>query len=234
MSALRRHDAPASGDAHLSVEEAARVAGVKVNTMYDACRLHKVAAERTGGRWSIARQDAEEYGERVRAEAAREWTADDDGRLLQFRYAGLSWRECGIALGGRTASACRGRYVKLSGREIRRSAAESAPDFSAREDGLLRDYWVSKSLHELCMILPKRSWKAIVQRAGLLGLPPKGDAPLETAPEPEWSDVAPQRKCHDCGAPTSDYRCPACRAEWRRKNGVPLDADESGEEWGDA
>jgi len=28
------------------------------------------------------------------------------------------------------------------------------------------------------------------------------------------------RRCHDCGSPTWDYRCPKCRAKWRAKNGA--------------
>ena len=28
------------------------------------------------------------------------------------------------------------------------------------------------------------------------------------------------RKCHDCGEPTFDYRCTACRAKWKAKHGV--------------
>lgn len=28
------------------------------------------------------------------------------------------------------------------------------------------------------------------------------------------------RKCHDCGEPTTDYRCAPCRATWRVKNHV--------------
>lgn len=31
-----------------------------------------------------------------------------------------------------------------------------------------------------------------------------------------------KRKCHDCGKPTPDYRCPACLEKWRLKNGVPM------------
>ena len=34
-----------------------------------------------------------------------------------------------------------------------------------------------------------------------------------------------KRRCHDCGKPTTDYRCPACLKAWRLKNGVPLDGD---------
>jgi hypothetical protein len=28
------------------------------------------------------------------------------------------------------------------------------------------------------------------------------------------------RKCHDCGRPTTDFRCPSCRNEWRVRNGL--------------
>lgn len=31
----------------------------------------------------------------------------------------------------------------------------------------------------------------------------------------------PNRKCHDCGKPTWDYRCPECLKKWRAKNRVP-------------
>lgn len=32
------------------------------------------------------------------------------------------------------------------------------------------------------------------------------------------------RACHDCGRPTTDYRCPACREKFRRRHGVAADA----------
>lgn len=36
-----------------------------------------------------------------------------------------------------------------------------------------------------------------------------------------------RRRCHDCGKPTSDYRCPDCLLKWRRKHGVSIHADEN-------
>lgn len=33
------------------------------------------------------------------------------------------------------------------------------------------------------------------------------------------------RKCHDCGKLTSNYRCPACLKKWREKNHVTGDYD---------
>ena len=32
--------------------------------------------------------------------------------------------------------------------------------------------------------------------------------------------LRPSRRCHDCGRPTDDYRCPDCRRAWRLKNNV--------------
>lgn len=32
------------------------------------------------------------------------------------------------------------------------------------------------------------------------------------------------RACHDCGRPTTDYRCPACLAAFRQRHGVAADA----------
>lgn len=40
----------------------------------------------------------------------------------------------------------------------------------------------------------------------------------------EWERVRRSggggRRCHDCGRETWDYRCPACRAAFRRRHGV--------------
>lgn len=38
----------------------------------------------------------------------------------------------------------------------------------------------------------------------------------------------PNRKCHDCGKKTNDYRCPKCLARWRAKHGVSPNAVENG------
>lgn len=32
------------------------------------------------------------------------------------------------------------------------------------------------------------------------------------------------RTCHDCGKPTSDYRCADCLSKWRQKNHIVEDA----------
>jgi recombinational DNA repair protein RecR len=37
------------------------------------------------------------------------------------------------------------------------------------------------------------------------------------------------RKCHDCGEPTTDYRCTACRSKWRIKHGISPNMSDSEE-----
>lgn len=32
----------------------------------------------------------------------------------------------------------------------------------------------------------------------------------------------PKRKCHDCGKPTTDYRCAKCLKKWRKKHNLAI------------
>lgn len=48
-------------------------------------------------------------------------------------------------------------------------------------------------------------------------------APKETAHKKRNDDNL--RHYHDCGKPTSDYRCPECRAKWQKKHGVTASND---------
>lgn len=36
-------------------------------------------------------------------------------------------------------------------------------------------------------------------------------------------EIEPNRKCHDCGKPTNNYRCKDCLINWKKKNGIQLD-----------
>lgn len=53
---------------------------------------------------------------------------------------------------------------------------------------------------------------------------------LQGQPVPPKPYTIKLRSCHDCGTPTSDYRCPACLRKWRLKHGV---AQDGGEDYGD-
>lgn len=52
------------------------------------------------------------------------------------------------------------------------------------------------------------------------GLPERRDGARVRATK--MGGGAYMRRCHDCGAPTTDYRCPACWAKLRRKGGYNL------------
>ncbi len=63
----------------------------------------------------------------------------------------------------------------------------------------------------------ERSVSAVKRRAKVLGLAEK------RIPKSLQEAGADMRRCHDCGRPTPDYRCPRCRKKWQIKNHVPLD-----------
>lgn len=52
------------------------------------------------------------------------------------------------------------------------------------------------------------------------GLPPK--KPVDVPAR----QTLPKRACHDCGRPTTDYRCAACWEKLRRKLGLNLSGQE--------
>lgn len=64
-------------------------------------------------------------------------------------------------------------------------------------------------------------------------------AHLELFPEPQGKNSLPRgeasyrqitrymRRCHDCGRPTTDYRCPACWARLRSRGGYAPKGDAS-------
>lgn len=39
----------------------------------------------------------------------------------------------------------------------------------------------------------------------------------------EEIELEPTRHCHDCGTPTSNYRCDACWRKWKIKYGIPFE-----------
>lgn len=41
------------------------------------------------------------------------------------------------------------------------------------------------------------------------------------------------RKCHDCGRPTTDYRCPNCRQRFLAKHGIHLSSVDASDAYGE-
>ena len=83
----------------------------------------------------------------------------------------------------------------------------------------LKEKWIS---------VPKLLERTFGLRACVdAGLPPPRGSGDELQSK-KYDTPRPKRKCHDCGKPTDDYRCPECRRKWRLKNDVML-ADNGGD-----
>jgi len=146
--------------------------------------------------------------------SANPWTPAEDAVLRRMKNAGMAWQDISVAL-GRTAEAVRSRWRSASAQEER--PASGSREWTDAEDARLEaacatgGTWadVAKAVGG------SRSARACETRAGLLGLKRR------SSQERKRPDMLSRRRCHDCGRPTTDYRCPACLAAWRRRNGVP-------------
>lgn len=59
----------------------------------------------------------------------------------------------------------------------------------------------------------------------------RGECPKRQRPHRPKYMPLDVRKCHDCGKPTPDYRCPACQAAFREKNNVTWSDTVADEAW---
>lgn len=140
------------------------------------------------------------------------WTPEEDAVLDRLHAAGLDWETCAVAL-GRTDRACETRWRN-------RHRVRTGPNpWTPEEDASLRSSLArGMSWTEAAGRLPGRSVRACMARGRILGV--SAQKPVLKRP-----GALSGRRCHDCGKPTSDYRCPACLARWRAKHGVPVNAD---------
>jgi len=155
-----------------------------------------------------------------------QWSSEDEAILRKLRAQGKTFREISIVL-GRTVSACVNRHSELT-----RGKITAAPEGRSRFDPWRpeEDLAVASSYlpggPTLLEVSEKigRTYAACKKRARELEL----SEPRPPKPRPGL------RKCHDCGRPTPDYRCPACRKKWQIKHGVPLDnaaKNAMGDDW---
>lgn len=94
-----------------------------------------------------------------------------------------------------------------------------AKRWTPSQDAWLAAHW-GESLSSLGRHLGL-SREAVRIRAKRLGLAPrKARRPKLKPPLDNQLDNQFLRRCHDCGKPTTQYRCPECTKKWRLKNGV--------------
>jgi len=144
------------------------------------------------------------------------WTPEEDAVLRRLHAAGLDWATCSTAL-GRTERACETRWRTLA------RPKRGAVPWTEEEDEILRAVLArGLSWSDASAKLPGRTSRACMARGKALGVAML--KPLLKRP-----DALSMRRCHDCGRPTADYRCPKCRARWRARNGVSPSAGEDEE-----
>ena len=140
------------------------------------------------------------------------WTPEDDARIMELRSQGMTFADIAFEL-GRKAGSTAGRYRRLVAGEDELGRARQFNPWTPEEDALLTKLWDKQPLLDIAKAVG-RSRSACFHRAAFLG--------IKAPQKPEHAG----RRCHDCGRPTSDYRCPACRAKWKRKWNVQPNADE--------
>jgi hypothetical protein len=143
------------------------------------------------------------------------WTDEEDSVLRRMKDAGMDWQAISIAL-GRTLEAVKYRWrcVVPKGE---RAAGPGGEPWTPEEDAVLKKMAASGATWaETAKAVGGRSVVGCEMRARLLGISRKRKAQEEEPP----AETMSRRRCHDCGKPTTDYRCPSCLAAWRRRNGV--------------
>ena len=143
------------------------------------------------------------------------WTPEEDAKLLELRAEGFSNAEAARAL-GRSVSAvvCRFGLLRRSGGQV---SARAAAPWTEEEEEWLRQHYGRMTGAE-CGEALGRTKESVTTKARKLGIAKgrPGRLALEPVQEPEVPRTR-KRKCHDCGRPTYDFRCPACWAKLRRE-----------------
>lgn len=147
----------------------------------------------------------------------RPYSAADDAWLCEH-YADAPTEELRARFPERTIKAlsAHARYLGL-----RRSSEALAKNCAAwadwERDKLCRLYALGLTVDDIAKVLG-RSPAAVHTQCSLIGLRRTED--MRSYPPSGACGPKPKRRCHDCGRPTDDYRCPVCLRKWRQKNGV--------------
>lgn len=141
------------------------------------------------------------------------WTSEEDALL----------RELWHVLPVEQISERIGRTVKGIYRRAHRLGLTSGEwqglkkSWTPEEDAVLKEHVGTMTFAEIGALLG-RTDKSVKARALHLSL--RGGA----KPRPPRLENV-KRRCHDCGRPTPDYRCPACWRKLRRRLGCPAEEE---------
>jgi len=138
------------------------------------------------------------------------WTPEEDRRLWELNGEGFSYADMARCI-GRSESACKQRLMRLF------RAGGGAPPLAPLPWTDADLGWLALNYIRLggraCAEHLGRTLSAVQEKAKRLGV-------ARTSEPREKSLGWAQRRCHDCGKPTTNYRCPKCLSAWRRKHGI--------------
>ena len=181
----------------------------------------------------------------ITIELPRAWTPEDDTKLLQMRGEGKTFADCGTVLGRTPhACESRLQRLKAAGPiagllpPSRSWSAEE--DAVLRENWtrmLARDIVYLLPGRSLKAVYTRAQTLRLADAYGLHNRGPRPKSKPEQEPKPrpkpepkpepkprpqrkrptesKPAPVGKMRRCHDCGKPTTDFRCPKCWAKLR-------------------
>jgi hypothetical protein len=140
------------------------------------------------------------------------WTPEEDAMLKEL-WPVLSMEQISERI-GRTV---KGIYRRANRLGLTCGNQAAKVPWTPEEDKMLKENIGSMTYAEIGELLG-RSEKSVKHRALHLSL--RGGS----KPRPPKLDNV-KRKCHDCGKPTPDYRCPSCWRKLRQRLGCPAEEE---------
>ena len=141
------------------------------------------------------------------------WTPEEDALLRELWHV-LSVEQISDRI-GRTAKGIYRRAARIGLTSGERQGLKKS--WTPEEDAVLKEHLGTMTFAEIGALLG-RTDKSVKARALHLSL--RGGA----KPRPPRLENV-KRRCHDCGKPTPDYRCPACWRKLRRRLGCPVEEE---------
>lgn len=141
------------------------------------------------------------------------WTPEEDALLAEL------WHVLPVEqISERTGRSTKGIYRRATRLGLTSGEFQGLKvPWTPEEDAVLKAHLGTMTYAEIGLLLG-RTDKSVKARA--LSLQLRG------GPKPRLPKQKDHmRKCHDCGKPTPDYRCPACWRKLRRRLGCPVEEE---------
>ena len=167
----------------------------------------KLGTKRTPGACASRATTLKSAAKRV-SKKATFWTKDEDAMLAEL------WPKLSVAqISERMGRTLKGIYRRANRLGLTCGQTQATKKaWTPEDDAVLKANLGTMTYAEIGVLL-NRTDKSVKARA--LSLQLRG-GPKPRLPKPSGKNM---RKCHDCGKPTTDYRCSKCWARLRAEHG---------------